>query len=226
MASRQERGDRFECGALIPIAGIAPSEIAYERVIPANVLRDVEIPDLRPKSTVADLVRHTFAVAAGTIIESDPAIRLGDDLEAVHRARVATRELRSNLRTLQPVLIDERTDEMRGELQWLGRTLGAARDLDVLEMAIRELVANFGESETSPAALSLLDRLAAERRDRRDELRVAMSGERYGNLLRCLLADAEQPVLRSGRSCPRGHRTVGLALVGSGRPSTAPPRGR
>lgn len=179
-----------------------------ERVLGGTVARDVEIPELGPKSTVEDLVRHTFAKAVDAIIERDPAIRISDDPEAVHQARVATRELRSNLRTLRSVLLDEETDELRSELQWLGRTLGAARDLDVLEVTIRDLLPTVGVDASSPASIRLLGPLAGDRRRRRDELRAAMSGERYQELLRRLVAAAEAPVLRSDRTAGRNARTV------------------
>ncbi len=190
--------------------GLSPSTSGskLEQVVGETGTRDVVISALGPKSTVEDLVRYMFAVAVDTIIDRDPAIRVSDDPEAVHQARVATRKLRSNLQTLQPALIDEEIDVVRGELQWLGETLGAARDLDVLQMTIRHLLPTVGGDETSPAATWLLGRLAADRQSRRDELRVAMSGERYQELLRRLVAAAEHPVLRSDRTARRKARAV------------------
>ena len=49
----------------------------------------------------------------------------GDDPESVHQARVATRRLRSDLRTFEPFLDERFAAELRGELRWLGAELGA-----------------------------------------------------------------------------------------------------
>ena len=42
------------------------------------------------------------------LIANDPGVRLGKDPESVHQARVATRRLRSDLRTFRPILDDPR----------------------------------------------------------------------------------------------------------------------
>ena len=52
--------------------------------------------------------------------------------EDVHKARVAARRLRSNLRTLGSVLDPVWTGHVRDDLKWIGSALGDIRDVDVL----------------------------------------------------------------------------------------------
>ncbi len=61
----------------------------------------------------------------------DPMVR-GDEPDAVHQMRVATRRLRSTLQTFGGFFSGEQADRLIGELRWLGGELGAARDAEVL----------------------------------------------------------------------------------------------
>ncbi|HYM64458.1 MAG TPA: CHAD domain-containing protein, partial [Gaiellaceae bacterium] len=71
------------------------------------------------------------------ILANDPGVRLGDDPEAVHRLRVATRRLRAVLRAAAPLLEREKSEPLRAELAWLADVLGPVRDLDVLGEYLR-----------------------------------------------------------------------------------------
>ena len=67
------------------------------------------------------------------LLANDPGVRIGDDPEDVHQARVATRRLRSDLRTFGTGRRPRRgTRSLRDELKWLGGLLGTVRDDDVL----------------------------------------------------------------------------------------------
>src|SRR5207248_914878 len=50
-------------------------------------------------STMGEVVRAAVGNALARIVGHDPGVRLGDDPEDVHQARVGTRRLRSDLRT-------------------------------------------------------------------------------------------------------------------------------
>lgn len=82
-----------------------------------------------------------------------PRARLGHDPEGVHQARVATRRLRSDLRTFGPLLDEEWRDRTRAELRWLGDALGAVRDLDVLTMRFEAAFDVVGVSPDGAAAI-------------------------------------------------------------------------
>src|SRR3954470_21462461 len=112
-------------------------------------------------ATVADLVRATIANGVTRLIRHDPGVRLGDDPEDVHQARVATRRLRSDLRTFRRLLDEEWVGALRDELKWIAAELGAVRDADVLTERLREQAAELPSVDAAGAA-ALLRRLAAE----------------------------------------------------------------
>ena len=114
-----------------------------------------------------------------------------DDPEAVHLARVATRKLRADLKTLRGPLGDGWDGDIRPELAWIGALLGAVRDADVLAAELD------AELELAPDAMqpggAYLGRVVHLERDRaHDALRASIDGERFAVLLAqltSLLAD-------------------------------------
>ena len=123
------------------------------------------------------------------LLTNDPGVRLGDDPEAVHQARVATRRLRSDLRTFRPVVDPEWDASLREELKWLGGLLGAVRDNDVLLDRLEGRVADLHPSDRH-AGKRLLDVLREHRVRARAELLEAMRSPRYARLLDRLVAAA------------------------------------
>lgn len=65
---------------------------------------DVVVADIGRKASVGEVVAAAFARSVQQVIRLDPRVRLGDDPEDLHQFRVATRRLRSDLRTFGPLL--------------------------------------------------------------------------------------------------------------------------
>lgn len=90
-------------------------------------------PSGTARSTRAVLI-HIAAAAHGVAEHVRPgptgAARVDD---GVHELRVSIRTLRSLLTTYAPLLDPEPADSTRGELRWLARGLGPARDTEVVE---------------------------------------------------------------------------------------------
>ncbi len=82
---------------------------------------EVAAQPVQPTSPAKDVIRSVFAEAVAALLRNDPLVRTSGDPEAVHQARVATRKLRSHLRTFAPLLDPEWTEPLRAELGWLGR---------------------------------------------------------------------------------------------------------
>lgn len=72
-----------------------------------------------------------LAEQVGVLQDREPAV-LVDAPDAVHRSRVATRRLRSALRTYAGIFGTGTTKVLRGELRWHAEELGAPRDAEVL----------------------------------------------------------------------------------------------
>lgn len=64
------------------------------------------------------LICNAVARSVIQLLRHDPAVRLGEDPEDVHQFRVATRKLRSELRTFRPLLDEAQLSWLRTGLRW------------------------------------------------------------------------------------------------------------
>jgi CHAD domain-containing protein len=124
------------------------------------------------------------------LIGEDPKIRASSDADPVHDARVATRRLRSDLKTLEPYLSP--VEGLRTELGWLGGLLGEVRDLDVLIERMRAQIAELPDADQA-AADAILARLDDDRHRRRGELLDGLGSGRYLALVDELIEATRQP---------------------------------
>jgi len=162
---------------------------------------EVATEPLPATPTARDVIKFDLAESVAALLHHDPLVRTGRDPEAVHQARVATRKLRSNLRTFGPLLEVEWTDALRGELGWIASGLGVVRDREVLLMRLRERARSLPENDVR-SATSLLHLLEVEIDALRDKLSADLDSQRYIDLLDRLveavhspmtLAEADQP---------------------------------
>jgi CHAD domain-containing protein len=170
--------------ARLRAAGAGPAD-PTPKIVRALAPRAAEPPDVDPGTTppvtAGDVVRAALAQGVARLIAHDPGVRRGGDVEDVHQARVATRRLRSHLRSFGP-LLDAPTDDLRDELAWLGDVLGHVRDADVLLERLEGRIADL-PGEDRAAADRLLDRLRTQRCRGREQLLAALRSDRYGALL-------------------------------------------
>ena len=138
-------------------------------------------PQLDFASTPLEVLRAAVARSTARLDQPRSRRRLGDDPEDVHQARVATRRLRSDLRTFGAVVDPEWDAALRDELKWLGALLGAVRDDRRAPRTARGTSPRAAARPTSTPGKRLLDGLR-EHRDarphraaRRDALRPLRS---------------------------------------------------
>jgi CHAD domain-containing protein len=74
------------------------------------------------------LIAHNYAA----MLNNEDGARLGEEPEAIHDMRVATRRMRAAFRVFDPYLTGKRAKEVREGLRIAATELGAVRDLDVL----------------------------------------------------------------------------------------------
>ncbi|HEV2994080.1 MAG TPA: CHAD domain-containing protein, partial [Acidimicrobiia bacterium] len=189
--------------------GLQPARLSkFEAGLLAVGLEIPGSPDLgptgiTPSSTMGELafavVRRQFAALRAR----EPGTRLGEDPEELHDMRVATRRLRAALSLFADVL-PVRAEVFRQELGWVGRTLGAVRDLDVQLAGMADMAAaTAGWSETGredghdPLA-DLSELLTREREAARTDMLAALDSVRWERLTKGLAALAQQgPARRS-----------------------------
>jgi CHAD domain-containing protein len=143
-------------------------------------------------SGVAPLVLPADALMAylrrqrDVIEETVPGVR-AKDVDAVHDMRVASRRIRSTLRTFRPVFDRGRSEWLRTELQWLADALGAVRDTDVMFARLADvLAAEPPETLIGPVAKRIRRLLLESARTAHSELAVALTSRRYRQLTSAL----------------------------------------
>src|SRR5205823_7719639 len=98
----------------------------------AKIEREVAPPKPPDDATAGDVVQLAVATSVAKLLRHDPGVRLGEDPEDLHQARVATRRLRSDLRTFRAVVDRTWGDGLRVQLKTVGDLYGAVRDTDVM----------------------------------------------------------------------------------------------
>lgn len=164
-------------------------------------------------ASVMDVVCNAISASVVRLVRADAGVRLGEDVEAVHQARVAARRLRSDLRTFRPLLDPSWTAALREEAAWLGASLGGVRDLDVLAARLQQEVSALPEQDR-PAGERLVGRLLAGRSVARARMLDDLRSPRYVALLDTLVAAASQPMVLADAACLPAREAMGALMAG------------
>lgn len=175
----------------------------------ASQAPEVSIANLVSGATAGDVVRRAIASSVVRLFEHDPIVRLDSDPEGVHQARVATRRLRSDLRTFRSLVDPVWATALRDELGWLAGILGAVRDGDVLLERMRGRAAELPEANARGAA-RVLETLVEVRDTAHAELLANVRSERYLALLDQLVTAANAPALLLEADLPAATVIPGL----------------
>jgi CHAD domain-containing protein len=168
-----------------------------------------------PPGSAAAVVGEYMRAQRDAIVEYDPKVRR-DEPDAVHKMRVATRRLRSTMKSYRPLWDRAATDHLRTELKWLADVLGKVRDAEVMAARLdRELSELPPEQVVGPVADRLTGGLRAQAIKDHRTLVSALNGRRYAALLDELdavlaAAPTEQGLRPAKKYVPRRvRRTVG-----------------
>ena len=153
MRSKFEAG--LEACALLPAAPPDPGPGGYDSASSLGEVAGVAL-------------RGQFAVFEA----EEPGARLGVDVRALHRMRVASRRMRAVIRIFARALPPE-LPALRRELRWIANVLGGVRDLDVQIEALDE----------DEAYAPLRAQFEAARREARAEMLAALNSPRYEALI-------------------------------------------
>jgi CHAD domain-containing protein/phosphohistidine phosphatase SixA len=148
-----------------------------------------------PDAPVDEQLRFLLGRQFLELEAQDPPVRLGEDIEAVHRFRVATRRARALIRTTRP-LLGNALVPLAAELRWLTDALGPVRDLDVLLQHLRDEVA--GLDVDSRGGEAIVASLQEAREECRDVLLAALATSRYSALLGSFEAAVDSLTLPDG----------------------------
>ncbi|MEU7688855.1 CYTH and CHAD domain-containing protein [Microbispora hainanensis] len=175
-------------------AGATPADSASKL---ARVLGDripAPPPRIRPEpGSVGEVVVAYLRAHADALIAQDPHVRLAEE-DAVHKARVAGRRLRSALKAFKRIVAG--TEDLQEELRWLGEVLGEARDLEVIRARFAGRLDGLDPRfVTADARRRLGDDLQAREHEAYERIRGVLSESRYFALLDALDALAADPPL-------------------------------
>jgi CHAD domain-containing protein len=153
-------------------------------------------------SAAAEVVLAYAGTQVAAITSLDPLVRRGAP-DSVHQMRVATRRLRSTLKSFDQVLRTKDLERLGDELKWLGGVLGTARDAEVLAGHVQA-----GLDELPPELIvgPVQARVRAHFEPIETEARAAvleaLDGHRYLALLDSLDALLIDPPLAPGAGQP------------------------
>jgi inorganic triphosphatase YgiF len=145
---------------------------------PADSLRRVA---LDPGATLDEAIRAILSHCLAQVGANTECACEGIEPEGVHQMRVGVRRLRAALALFDPLLPEDRVSFFRSELRWLGRELGAARDLDVFTRGILADIAPYRAGRD--ATTRLRDEAVALRGECYDAVRACVGSRRYARLV-------------------------------------------
>ena len=149
-----------------------------------------------------DVAHKTFARHFGRLLWNEPGSRLGLDPEYVHDMRVASRRLRTALLVLADGFPEGERESLAEDLQWMGRSLGRVRDLDVALQHLAKLEAEAPDVER-PALHVFRQDLSIRRAERRLRLIERLDSPRYAEF-----------VARAQAFCEKGPPAAGAVANG------------
>ena len=139
-------------------------------------------------------VRVTTANPSIDIQRVDPR-----NVDAVHRARVALRRIRSNIRLARRLFDEAWTDVVLADLSWYAGELGAVRDWDVMHARVldacdrvRSLATPYEAARLEVGEKILIENLEHERQRCFGDLLVARGDSRFQRLLTLMPAGLEE----------------------------------
>jgi CHAD domain-containing protein len=154
-----------------------------ERALGGRLPERARPAPLTPSSPAGQVVLAYLRTHAERLKSLDPMVRR-DEPDAVHQMRVATRRLRSTLRSFGQIIGRDRTQQLATELKWLGGVLGDVRDAAVLAAHLQaELHETPPELVIGPVQARVQGHFASVRADARTALLDALDSNRYFSLL-------------------------------------------
>jgi CHAD domain-containing protein len=218
-------------------AGLSPAghSAKLARALAGRLPETPAPPPLAAGSPARQVVLAYAADQVAQVQATHPRVRR-DEPESVHDMRVATRRLRSTLKTFAAELAgpdagpDASPDAgpdlvaLRAELKWLADVLGAARDTEVLEAALHGRLDELpAELLLGPVQARVTSHFASREASARGAVLEALDSARYLRLLDALTAlvagapDGQQTAPDDPAAAP------GVAAAGPSAATALPP---
>jgi CHAD domain-containing protein len=145
-----------------------------EAAAPAEPAPGVESPRLPlelnankgvlPDDSMAEAARKVLRFSFERMLLNEPGSRLGENIEAIHDMRVATRRMRSAIRLFSPFFKANTIKPLNHALRDVARLLGEVRDLDVFMDNAQRFAQENPELSLDPLVTAWQKRLNKARR--------------------------------------------------------------
>jgi CHAD domain-containing protein len=179
-----------------PPAVASPSADAPKNETPSSALSDAPNagsgltlptpPTLSPDEPMAEIGRKLLYFHFQRMLYNEAGTRAGEDAEALHDMRVATRRMRAAFQLVSPYFDPAALKPFNKQLRQVARALGAVRDLDVLIGKAKDYdaqlagIAEVDEGAGIQSALSpLLAAWAEQREAARREMVACLDSNAY-----------------------------------------------
>ncbi len=128
------------------------------------------------------------------IVENQSGVIAGEDPEAVHDMRVATRRIRSTFHLLADYYKPKAISRFERQLKELARALGAVRDYDVLIEQVSGYRGTLQQDDSQRQTLdALIEQIGQERAVARYHLLQLLEKKRYHHFIQAFAAFATTP---------------------------------
>ncbi len=137
-----------------------------------------EKPYLDPDDPMSEAGRKIFRYHFGEMVYHEPGTRLGEDAEALHDMRVATRRMRAAFRVFGDFFEPRVVAPYLKGLKRTGRALGPVRDADVLQEKALAYLDSLPESERD-GMQSLFQAIDRHRKAARERMLRYLDTDKY-----------------------------------------------
>ncbi|NJN92721.1 MAG: CHAD domain-containing protein [Anaerolineales bacterium] len=151
----------------------APTEDEVEIVRPSGDKIGLESDD-----SLAEAGRKVLAYHFARMLKHEPGTRRGEDIEALHDMRVATRRMRAAFRVFEQGYSKKTIKPLLAGLRATGRALGRVRDLDVFMETLQAYQLTLPPTEQS-GLQPLLETWSVERTAARREMLAYLDSPEY-----------------------------------------------
>nr|MBA2555968.1 CHAD domain-containing protein [Chloroflexota bacterium] len=167
---------RLEASGLVDPQPASKEQLAQAMVDAARRLPPVpSSPGITPEDPLAEAGRKVLAMHLARMLSREAGSRSGDDMEDVHKMRVATRRMRAAWRVFEDAYRPKRAKRYVAELKAVAAALGGVRDLDVLLGHVGGYGASLArEGDGDADAAAGLDPLVAHWRRAREQAREGL----------------------------------------------------
>ncbi|MEO8285884.1 MAG: CHAD domain-containing protein [Chloroflexota bacterium] len=146
---------------------------------------------ISPDDSMDTAGRKIIGAYFDDMLSNEEGTAEGDNVEAVHDMRVATRRMRSALQVLEPYLHSKHPTEVRRGLSAVADSLGRVRDLDVLIIHADEFRSQLPEEQQADLD-DIIDDWSSERKKARKQLVRLLDSKDYGRFKKRMNAFLEE----------------------------------